>query len=108
MAAVRRRIVINIAFVTGNDEQLAGPANLLMIAARLTLLWRSRSMLAPDGWRDAGVGLFPRFALLFLIAYLVLLTVLVSWIIRDVSTSTRSPIRRKVCCSRSITPCSSE
>lgn len=77
-------IVINIAFVTGTDEQLAGPANLLMIAALATLLWRSRSMLTPDGWRSAGVGLFPRFALCFLIAYLVLLTVLISWIIRDV------------------------
>ena len=77
-------IVINIAFVTGKDEQLAGPANLLMIAALVTMLWRSRSMLAPDGWRRAGVGLFPRFALMFLIVYLVLLTVLVSWIIRDV------------------------
>ena len=77
-------IVINIAFVTGTDEQLAGPANLLMIAALLTLLWRSRSMLMPDGWRGADVGLFPRFALLFLIVYLVLLTVLVSWIVRDV------------------------
>jgi hypothetical protein len=77
-------IVINIAFVTGKDEQLAGPANLLMIAALVTLLWRSRSMLGPDGWRRAGVGMFPRFALLFLIVYLVLLTVLVSWIIRDV------------------------
>ena len=77
-------IIINIAFVTGTDEQLAGPANLLMIAALLTLLWRSRSMLMPDGWRGADVGLFPRFALLFLIVYLVLLTVLVSWIVRDV------------------------
>lgn len=77
-------IVINIAFVTGTDEQLAGPANLLMIAALVTMLWRSRSMLTPDGWRRAGVGLFPRFALCFLVAYIVLLTVLISWIIRDV------------------------
>jgi hypothetical protein len=77
-------IVINVAFVTGTDEQLAGPANLLMIAALVTMLWRSRSMLTPDGWRSAGVGLFPRFALFFLIVYLVLLTVLISWIIRDV------------------------
>jgi hypothetical protein len=77
-------IIINIAFVTGKDDQLAGPANLLMIGAGLTLLWRSRTMLSPDGWRGAGVALFPRFAMLFLIAYLALLTVLVSWIIRDV------------------------
>ena len=77
-------IVINIAFVTGTDEQLAGPANLLMIAALVMMLWRSRTMLAPDGWRTADAGLFPRFALLFLVAYLVLLTVLISWIVRDV------------------------
>lgn len=77
-------IVINIAFVSGKDEQLVGPANLLMIVAGLTLLWRSRAMLAPAGWRNAGVAKFPRFALLFLIAYLALLTVLVSWIVRDV------------------------
>ena len=77
-------IVINIAFITGTDEQLAGPANLLMIAALVIMLWRSRSMLTPDAWRTAGVGLFPRFALLFLVVYLVLLTVLISWIIRDV------------------------
>jgi hypothetical protein len=77
-------LIINVAFVTGTDEQLAGPANLLMIAAGVTLLWRSRSMLRPDGWRNAGVGLFPRFAMLFLVGYLVLLTVLISWIIRDV------------------------
>ena len=77
-------LVINIAFVTGSDEQLAGPANLLMIAAGLTLLWRSRSMLAPSGWRGAGVARFPRFAMGFLVVYLVLLSVLVSWIVRDV------------------------
>lgn len=77
-------IVINIAFVTGSDEQLAGPANLLMIAAAVIMLYRSRRLLAPDSWRGAGVGRFPRFALLFLIYYLVLLTILISWIIRDV------------------------
>jgi hypothetical protein len=77
-------LIINVAFVTGTDEQLAGPANLLMIAAGVTLLWRSRSMLLPDGWRDARAGLFPRFAMVFLVAYLVLLTVLISWIVRDV------------------------
>ena len=34
-------LVINIAFVSGKDEELAGPANLLMIAAGLMMLWRS-------------------------------------------------------------------
>jgi hypothetical protein len=77
-------LILNVAFITGTDEQLAGPANLLMIAAMLSMLWRSRRMLAPSGWRGIGVARFPRLALLFLVAYLVLLTVLVSWIVRDV------------------------
>ena len=74
-------IVINIGFVAGMEEELAGPANLLMIAAGGMLLWRSRHLLAPAGWRNAGAGVFPRLALIFLVAYLALLTVLVSWII---------------------------
>ena len=77
-------IIINIGFISGKDEELVGPANLMMIAAGITMLWRSRAMLAPKGWRGAGVGRFPRLALVFLVLYLVLLTVLVSWIIRDV------------------------
>lgn len=77
-------VVINIGFISGKDEEMVGPANLMMIAAGITMLWRSRAMLAPKGWRGAGVGRFPRLALVFLVAYLVLLTVLVSWIIRDV------------------------
>lgn len=77
-------VIVNIGFVSGKDEELVGPANLLMIAAGVTMLWRSRAMLAPKGWRGAGVARFPRLALLFLVAYLVLLTVLVSWIIRDI------------------------
>ncbi|MFH2072046.1 MAG: hypothetical protein ABIJ75_04250 [Actinomycetota bacterium] len=74
-------IVINISFVAGLEEQLAGPANLLMIAAGGMLLWRSRHLLLPRGWRNAGAGVFPRLSLIFLVAYLALLTVLVSWII---------------------------
>jgi hypothetical protein len=38
-------------------------------------------MLAPAGWRGAGVGVFPRLGMLFLVVYLVLLTVLVSWLV---------------------------
>lgn len=77
-------LIINLAFVTGTDEQLAGPANLLMIAAGVTMLWRSRRLLTPASVRRAEAGLFPRFALVFLVIYLALLTVLVSWIVRDV------------------------
>ena len=76
-------IVINIAFVAGKDEELAGPANLLMIIAVFMLLWRSRRELMPDGWRGAGAGAFPRVASLALVGALVLLTVLISWLIGD-------------------------
>jgi hypothetical protein len=76
-------VVINIGFISGKDEELAGPANLLMIVAGVMMLWRSRSMLMPAGWKGAGVGAFPRLSLLFLVAYLVLLTILVSWLITD-------------------------
>lgn len=72
--------VINIAFITGKDEELAGPANLLMIVAGVMMLWRSRTMLAPAGWKRAGAGYFPRWSLIHLVIYLALLTVLVSWI----------------------------
>ena len=74
-------IVLNIAFVAGKDEELAGPANLLMIVAVIMLLWRSRDELKPDGWRNAGAGAFPRIAALALVLALVLLTVLISWLI---------------------------
>lgn len=74
-------ILINVAFVSGLEEELSGPANLLMIAAGIMLLWRSREMLAPSGWKGAGAGVFARMAMLFLVVYLALLTVLVVWII---------------------------
>jgi hypothetical protein len=76
-------VVVNVGFVTGNDEQLVGPANAMMIAAGFIMLWRSRSMLTPRGWRGSPATRFPLLALMFLVAYLVLLTVLVSWIIQD-------------------------
>ena len=72
-------IVINFAFVSGKDEELAGPANLLMIVAVFMLLWRSREELKPSGWRGAGAGAFPRIASLALVVALVLLTILISW-----------------------------
>ena len=76
-------IVINIAFVSGKDEELAGPANLLMIVAVVMLLIRSRGELMPDGWRGAGAGAFPRIAALALVGALVLLTILISWLVAD-------------------------
>jgi hypothetical protein len=74
-------IVINIAFVTGKDEELAGPANLLMIVAVVMLLVRSRAELMPSGWKGAGAGAFPRVAALALVGALALLTILISWVV---------------------------
>ena len=48
--------------------------------AVVMMLWRSRSQMAPSGWRGAGSGLFPRISLIMLVGYMVLLTILVSWI----------------------------
>jgi len=76
-------IVINIAFVAGRDDELAGPANLLMIVATFMLLWRSRRELMPDGWRGAGAGAFHRIAALALVGALALLTILISWLVAD-------------------------
>lgn len=76
-------VIINIGFISGKDEELAGPANLLMIVAVIMMLWRSRDQLKPSGWKGAGVGAFPRISLGFLVFYMVLLTILVSWIIGE-------------------------
>jgi hypothetical protein len=76
-------IVINIAFVAGKDEELAGPANLLMIIAVVMLLWRSRAEMKPAGWQGSGAGAFPRIAALALVGALALLTILISWLITD-------------------------
>lgn len=74
-------IVINVGFVSGLEEELAGPANLLMIVAGVMLLWRSRHLLRPGAWRGAGAATFPRLSIVFLVVYLTLLTVLIVWLI---------------------------
>lgn len=76
-------MTINVAFITGTDDVLAGPANALMIAAAGMLLWRSRAELAPGGWPGSGVKAYPRTAVLGLVLGLGLLTVLIYWFITD-------------------------
>ena len=72
--------IINVAFIAGKYEELAGPANGLMIIAVVMMLWRSRSQLAPSGWTGGTTGAFPRVSLIMLVGYMALLTILVSWI----------------------------
>jgi len=69
-------ITVNIAFIS-DVEDLLGPANLLAIAGVGILIWRAWKLLLPSGWTGAGKGAYPRISILFLIAYLVLLTVIV-------------------------------
>ena len=69
-------MIVNIAFIS-DVEDLLGPANLLAIASVVILIVRARHQLAPSGWQGAGNGAYPRMAILFLIVYLALLTVIV-------------------------------
>ncbi len=74
-------MLANIGFVSGLEEELLGPANLLMIIGVVIMVARYRTELAPSGWRGSGVGAFPRISTLFLVAYLVLGTILISQVI---------------------------
>lgn len=69
-------IIVNVAFIT-DVEDLLGPANLAAIVGVVILIVRAWGMLKPDGWKGAGSGTYPRMSILFLIVYLVLLTVIV-------------------------------
>ncbi|MEA2057828.1 MAG: hypothetical protein U9O63_03855 [Actinomycetota bacterium] len=77
-------VLVNVAFISGLEEELLGPANLLMIIGVVILVWRSRRELGPAGWKGAGTGLYPRFASLYLVVYLVLATVLIARVISGV------------------------
>ena len=70
-------LLLTVAFLSGMEEELAGPANLAMIVAVVMLLVRRRTDLAPARWKGAGTGIFPRMSLIFLLGYLVLLTIIV-------------------------------
>lgn len=71
-------LLLTVAFVFELEDQLAGPANLLMIVGVVMLLVRRRGELAPSAWKGVGTGVFPRVSLVFLIGYMVLLTIIVS------------------------------
>ena len=74
-------VMVNVGFITGLEEELLGPANLLMIAAIVMLVARSWSQVGPAGWREAGTGVYPRLSTAFLVVYLVLGTVLIARIV---------------------------
>ena len=65
-------ILVNIAILSGLEEELLGPANLLMIVGIVMLVARCWAQLRPSGWSTAGTGAYPRVGVLFLVAYLAL------------------------------------
>lgn len=70
-------MLANIGFLGRMEEELLGPANLLMIVGIVILIVRYRSLLLPAGWKDSGPGAFPRIGSLFLVVYVILGTVLI-------------------------------
>jgi hypothetical protein len=76
-------VMINIGFITGAEEALLGPANLLMIVGILMLVGRSWAQMKPSGWAGSGTGAYPRVAVLFLLVYLVLGTTLIVLIVSE-------------------------
>ncbi|MCB1247463.1 MAG: hypothetical protein KDB69_09360 [Acidimicrobiia bacterium] len=71
-------MLANIGFLAAMEEELLGPANLLMIVGVVIMVIRYRRELAPSGWRGAGSGTFVRMSSVFLVVYLVLGTILIA------------------------------
>jgi len=76
-------VMVNVGFITGAEEALLGPANLLMIVGILMLVGRSWAQVKPSGWTGAGTGVYPRVAVVFLLVYLVLGTTLIVLIVSE-------------------------
>lgn len=75
-------ILVIIALV-GSIDPLLGPANMMELFAVGILVVRLRHQLMPAGWKGAGVSVYGRVSILFLIADLVVLTYLVSQVISE-------------------------
>lgn len=76
-------VIVNIGFVSGLEEQLLGPANLLMIAGVVMLVTRSWASVKPAAWRDAGISTFSKLSTLFLVVYLALGTVIIVLVVSE-------------------------
>ncbi|MEZ5175447.1 MAG: hypothetical protein R2823_04495 [Acidimicrobiia bacterium] len=86
-------LLANVGFLAQLEEELLGPANLLMIVGVIILLIRYRSELLPSGWRDAGTGAYVRLSSLFLVVYLILGTILIMGVVSgsiDIDAMTES------------------
>ncbi|MFQ5968072.1 MAG: hypothetical protein ACE5MI_10740 [Acidimicrobiia bacterium] len=74
-------VIVNVGFISGLEQELLGPANLLMIAGVVILVLRSRHELVPSAWRGAGTAVYPRVSIMFLVVYLVLGTILIGRVV---------------------------
>jgi hypothetical protein len=70
-------LVVTVAFLMRLEDTLLAPASAAMITAVLMMVIRHRRALAPAAWWSPGTSAYPRVALLFLGAYLVLFLVIV-------------------------------
>jgi hypothetical protein len=71
----------NIGFLSRMEEELLGPANLLMIVGVVILVVRYRKELLPSGWKGSGTSAFAKVSSLFLVVYVILGTVLIAQVV---------------------------
>ena len=76
-------VMVNVGFITGAEEALLGPANLLMIVGIVMLVGRSWGQMKPSGWSGSGTGIYPRLATIFLLVYLALGTTIIALIVSE-------------------------
>jgi hypothetical protein len=75
--------ILVIISLVGDIQPLIGLANVMEIFAVGVVVARLRHELAPSGWREAGVGVYGRVSIGFLIVNLAVLTYLVTQIISE-------------------------
>jgi len=74
-------MVVNVAFISGLDDKLLGPANLLQFVAVGIFVVRLWPELRPAAWSGSGAGGFPRLTTLFLVVNLIVFAYLISQIV---------------------------
>jgi hypothetical protein len=74
--------VLVLAFILDNEE-LLGPATLMELVGVGIVIGRLRAHMKPSGWSGAGVGIYGRLSLVFLVANMFVFTYLLSLIISE-------------------------
>lgn len=74
--------VLVLAFIIDNEE-LLGPATLMELVGVGIVIGRLRNHLKPSGWTGAGVGVYGRVSLVFLVANMFVFTYFLSLVISE-------------------------